>query len=313
MADLIACFHALSQLCPRILCNEPMANHTTFRIGGKADLVAFPQSIQELTHILQWHKQNTPHMPMCILGRGSNVLFADERFSGLVIITTGLQNVTIASKNDDVYTVVADCGVSLTSLAQKCCKHIPPLSGLAFAYGIPGCIGGAIVMNAGAYGGDMSDVAVSVDYYDITSQTTHTLNKEALDFSYRHSIFQDHPDYIVLSATLELPVGNFDAIQAEMKKNMDARRQKQPLELPNAGSIFKRPEGAFVGKLVEDCGLKGYTVGGAQVSPKHAGFIVNTGDATAHDVLALIQHIQKVILETYGISLCCEIKYIQAP
>ena len=165
-------------------------------------------------------------------------------------------------------------------------------------------------MNAGAYGGEMSDILLSVDYFDTVKQTVCTAHKEELALSYRHSVFQDNPHYIVLSATMEMPVGDSAVIQAQMKKNMDSRQEKQPLTLPNAGSVFKRPEGTFVGKMVEECGLKGCTLGGAQVSTKHAGFMVNIGNATCSDVLSLIEHVKKVILTTYGISLVCEIKYI---
>ena len=310
MLDMNTYISALSPLCSRVMIDEPLMHHTTFRIGGKADIIVFPQSLEELTAVLHWHHQNAPALPLCVLGRGSNVLFDDDGYRGLVIVTTDLQQVSITPKDATTYTVIADCGVSLTSLSKMCGRYTPALSGLGFAYGIPGSVGGAVVMNAGAYGGEMSDVVVSVDYYDMTTQTIKTAMGQQLDFAYRHSIFQDNPHYLVLSATLSLPVGDADAIDAEMKNNMKARREKQPLELPNAGSVFKRPEGLFVGKMVQDCGLKGYCIGGAQVSEKHAGFIVNTGGATAKDVLALIEHIKQVIFQAYGVSLICEIKYI---
>jgi len=310
MTDLQTFVSALQNVCPRILPNESMAQHTTFRIGGPACLVAYPQSIRQMTDILTLHHDLMPNLPLCILGRGSNVLFDDEGYSGLVIITTDMQSVSITQDAPNQYTVTAECGASLTALAKMCGGHSPALSGLAFAYGIPGSVGGAVVMNAGAYGGEMADVITSVDYYDTQTQSIHTADKQALHFSYRHSLFEEQPHLVVLSATLSLPVGNFDVIHAEMLKNMEARREKQPLELPNAGSVFKRPEGAFVGKMVQDCGLKGYTIGGAQVSEKHAGFIVNIGGATARDVLSLIDHIKAVIYDTYGISLVCEVRHI---
>ena len=306
-------YDTLSLVCPHILTNEPMKNHTTFHIGGPADYVVFPHNLQELVAVLSWHEQNAPQVPMCILGKGSNVLFDDDGYAGLVIITTQMQQISLSPMSESVYQVKAECGVSLTSLAKLCGKHSPALQGLAFAYGIPGSVGGAVVMNAGAYGGEMSDVVVSVDYFDTRTQTLHTASKEAIDFAYRHSIFQDNPHLVVLSVTLQLPVGDSHSIQAEMTKNLTARQQKQPIDTYNAGSVFKRPEGAYVGQMVEACGLKGYTIGGAQVSPKHAGFIVNTGDATATHVLNLISHIQQVIFDTYHISLVCEIKHIQNP
>ncbi len=310
MAILSQHLSALSRLCPKLLTDEPMKAHTSFHIGGPADIVAFPQNMHEMISVLEWHGQIAPTVPLCVLGRGSNVLFDDEGFRGLVIITTDMQDVTVTPKNENLYTVTASCGTSLTGLAKLCGKHVPALEGLSFACGIPGSVGGAVVMNAGAYGGEMSDVLVSVEYFDTQTQTLRTADKDELSLSYRHSVFQDNPHYIVLSATLEMPVGNGKLIQAEMKKFVEARQDKQPLTIPNAGSVFKRPEGAFVGKMVEECGLKGYTVGGAQVSTKHAGFIVNINQATCADVLSLIQHIKDVILSTYGISLICEVKYI---
>lgn len=302
---------AISKLCSRCYTNVSMKDHTSFRIGGTAQVVVFPQSLEEFISVLHWHEQKKNDLPLCVLGKGSNVLFDDLGFDGMVVITTDMKGISISQPNqDDRYTVTAECGVSLTALARICGGHSPALAGLSFAYGIPGSVGGAVVMNAGAYGGEMSDVLVSVDYFDTQTRTVQTASRQDLELSYRHSIFQDHDGYIVLSATLELPVGDASAIQAEMKKNMASRKEKQPLELPNAGSVFKRPKDAFVGKMIEDCGLKGYTIGGAQISTKHAGFIVNIGDATSADVLSLIEHIQSVILETYGISLVPEIKYI---
>lgn len=303
---------ALQGICPRLLFNEPMSKHTTFRIGGPAALVVYPQDIQQLTHMLALHHDICPTYPLCILGRGSNVLFDDEGYNGLVIITTHMQSVRMTQDTPTSYTVTADCGVLLKTLAKQCCDHTPSLSGLAFAYGIPGTLGGGVVMNAGAYGGEMADVVTSVDYYDPKTQSIHTASKDALDFAYRHSLFEDKPHLVVLSVTLSLPVGEHDVIDAEMKKNMEARREKQPLNFPNAGSVFKRPtqDGCSVGKMVEDCGLKGYTIGGAQVSEKHGGFIVNAGGATAADVRQLIHHIKSVIHSTYGISLVCEIRHI---
>ena len=222
MADLNEYKALLSLLCPRVLTGEPMKNHTTFRIGGDADLVVFPQSMEQLISVLKWHHDNAPALPLCVLGRGSNVLFDDEGYRGLVIITTEMQRISITPQAENTYTVTAECGASLTGLAKTCAKHAPALAGLAFAYGIPGSVGGAVVMNAGAYGGEMSDVVVSVTYFDTVTQTLCTADREQLHFAYRHSLFEENPHYVVLSATLEMPVGNADTIQAEMKAHRTA-------------------------------------------------------------------------------------------
>lgn len=303
---------SLAKLCPHVCYNEPMANHTTFRVGGPAAMVARPKSMDQLVSILDLHRTSATDIPLCVLGNGSNVLFDDEGYRGLVLLTSHIRSVSFASipNTEGAYAVTTDCGTSLTALAGMCIKDGRALRGLAFAYGIPGSVGGAVVMNAGAYGGEMSDVVSSVDYYDPASGTIRTAPREDLAFSYRHSIFSQHPELVVLRAKMLLPTGNAEEISAAMEANMAARKAKQPLELPNAGSVFKRPEGRYVGKMVEDCGLKGYSIGGAQISPKHAGFIVNKGNATARDILALMDHIKDVIRKSYGIDLVCEIRHI---
>lgn len=313
LIDYTLFLDALRELCPSLKLNEPMAGHTTFRVGGVAAMTVTPESIQELYYILTLRKEIAPSLPMCVLGKGSNVLFDDEGYDGLVIFTSELQDASFSKPDDeDFVTVKVECGVSLTVLARQCVADNHSLAGLAFAFGIPGTVGGAVVMNAGAYGGQMSDVVESVEYYNSDLGEICVAPREELHFSYRHSLFTEHPDYVVLSATLRMKQDDREAIISEMSMNMTSRRLKQPLELPNAGSIFKRPEGHFAGKLIEDSGLKGYTIGGAQISEKHAGFIVNLGGATAKDIKALIQHIRHVVKFNYGIELECEIRMISS-
>ncbi len=304
--------HALTAVCSKVLTHEPMAAHTTFRVGGAATLVAVPSTREELLGVLAAHRRVCPNLPLCVLGNGSNVVFADEGFDGLVVLTARVRGVKIADapSSDGRVLVEADCGASLTALADNCMKHTPALTGLAFAYGIPGCIGGAMVMNAGAYGGEMADVTVACDCYDLDNGRLFRLPRDKLNFAYRHSVFTDHPSWVVLGAVLALVPGESERIRAEAESHMAARKEKQPLEYPNAGSVFKRPEGHFAGKLIEDSGLKGYTIGGAQVSEKHAGFIVNRSGATAADIKALVSHIQMTVKEKYRVDLVCEIRFI---
>lgn len=295
---------------------EPMSRHTTFRIGGEAALVAQPRSVAELTEVLRLHRASAGTLPMCILGNGSNVLFSDSGFAGLVILTGQVRSVHFSDTpdTDGRVRVTADGGASLTALADACVRDGRALDGLSFAYGIPGTVGGGVVMNAGAYGGELSDVTVGCTYFDRVTGEVCRLSADRLDFSYRHSVFSDHPSRVVLTVDMTLlPATEPSAvadIRTRMEACMTARRQKQPLEYPSAGSVFKRPEGAFAGKLIEDCGLKGCTVGGAQVSDKHAGFIVNLGHATAADVRTLIEHIQKTVYDACGVRLECEIRMI---
>ena len=299
---------ALTEASVPYLTHEPMSRHTTFRIGGKAALVAQPRSAEELACVLTLYYDYADTVPLWVLGNGSNVLVSDNGMEGLVVLTGGARSVTFSDPVDGRVTVTAECGASLTALSDACVRQGRELDGLAFAYGIPGSVGGALVMNAGAYGGEMSDVVTGCTYFDLTDGKVRGLSKDELDLSYRHSIFTDHPEWIVLSVEMSLAVGNGADIRAKMDTYMASRRDKQPLEYPSAGSVFKRPVGAFAGKLIEDCGLKGYTVGGAQVSPKHAGFIVNMGNATAADVGELVAHIQRTVEERTGYRLECEIR-----
>ena len=298
--------------------NESMAQHTGFRTGGLSSLVIFPRSVEELCFALDTAENEK--VPSYLLGFGSNTLFLDGFFEGAVIITKKMRDVSFENNIEKLHigdktTVRASCGASLTLLAGSCVSILPQdselaLSGLEFAYGIPGSVGGALAMNAGAYGGEMRDVVLSATCYDRKQGKILQLKMEELDLSYRHSIFSDSPELVILELELELTVTERQGVKLLMDKNMNARREKQPLEYPSAGSTFLRPEGRFVGQMTEECGLKGYTVGGAQLSEKHGGFVINRGGATSADILAVIDHIKKTVSEKYGIELVCEIKII---
>ena len=281
--------------------NCPLSKHSSFRIGGAADLALFPHSGNTLCQtlkILQAHE-----VPVLVIGNGSNVVFSDAGYRGAVVFTGKCRNLKI--KDDIVY---ADAGVLLSTLASA--VRDEDLSGLEFAFGIPGTLGGAVYMNAGAYGGSIGDVCIKTEYYNIKTGKRGCLTDGEQDFGYRKSIYQKHPERVILSATLQLKKGNRQEISEQMQTYWNKRRTAQPLDLPNAGSTFKRPEGYFAGKLIEDCGLKGFTVGGAQVSEKHAGFIVNIGGATCEDVKRLVEQIQATVLQQTGVELECEIRFL---
>ena len=232
------------------------------------------------------------------------MLFAFDTFEGALIFTSGISDVSF-----DNNIITASCGVSLTHLADIACKKC--LSGLEFAYGIPALVGGAVYMNAGAYGSCISDVLVSSIAYDFEKRRKVVLNADAHVFDYRKSVYMSNRTLICLGAIFELQEGDNDAIRAKMLENMRSRKDKQPLQYPSAGSYFKRPEGNFAGKLIEDCGLKGFSIGGAQVSQKHAGFIINTGGATASDILELEEKIKGKVMSEYGVMLEREVRLIK--
>lgn len=277
--------------------SEPMKAHTTFKIGGEADLFATVKNIDELRVTVK--ACGECNIPFMILGKGSNLLVSDKGIEGAVILLDGdFKEITV---DGDVITCGA--GVSLSKLCTVALDN--SLSGLEFAYGIPGTVGGAVYMNAGAYGGETKDVCIEAQY--LTENGDLGVYKGAeLDFSYRHSIFETNRN-IILFAKYKLTPDDKEAIKARMDDFMDRRRTKQPLEYPSAGSVFKRPVGAFAGTLIEQCGLKGKTVGGAQVSEKHAGFIVNAGNATCDDVLELVRLVQNTVKAETGYDLKCEI------
>ena len=283
----------------QVLVEEPMSKHTTFRIGGNAD-VFVSTTMEQLPDIVKTAKNN--HVPITIIGNGSNLLVGDKGIRGLVV-SFG-KEAEVLSVEGTKMTIGAGC--LLSKAAAEAARR--GLSGLEFASGIPGSLGGAIVMNAGAYGGEMKDVVVSSMVYTPEGEIKE-LTAEELEFSYRHSCIPEQ-NYIVLSATVQLQPKEERLIREEMADYRNRRIEKQPLEYPSAGSTFKRPEGYFAGKLIQDAGLRGYSVGGAQVSEKHCGFVINKGDASAADVLQLIQDVQDKVYEAFQVKLEPEVKMI---
>ena len=276
-----------------LLVAEPMAKHTSFRIGGPADLLAQPADEAELAALLKVASEHA--VSVTIIGNGSNLLVRDKGIRGLVIKLGNLFSGVEVCGN----TLTFGCGVSLAMASKKAASL--SLSGLEFAVGIPGTIGGAVYMNAGAYDGEMAKVVTKVRVMDEQGKTSELAARE-LDFAYRHTALQNS-GRIVTSVTVSLVPGDDDAIAAKMADFSQRRISKQPLELPSAGSMFKRPPGYFAGTLIDQTGLKGYTVGGAQVSTKHAGFVVNIGGATASDVLQLISDVQSKVFAAHGVHL----------
>lgn len=283
-----------------LLRNEPMSDHTTFRIGGPASFFATVGGNQMALLI---EKAKELDIPCVVIGNGSNLLVSDAGFSGLVLKVAE----TPVRMLDD-QTLEASAGVPLARLAMAAADA--GLTGLEFAHGIPGTVGGAVLMNAGAYDGQISDVLISSFCYDGQQKEFRRLEKEEHTFAYRHSSYMDHPQRIVTSAVFSLQPGDKDEIRAKMSELNARRRAKQPLEYPSAGSTFKRPEGNFAGKLIEDSGLKGYRIGGAQVSEKHAGFVINTGGATCEDVLKLMEYIEEQVYLRFGVHLEREVRVL---
>lgn len=276
-----------------LLLAEPMTKHTSFHIGGPAELMAQPQSEAELQSLLL--KAAEAAVPVTLVGNGSNLLVRDKGIRGLVIkLGSMLRDINVSGN-----VLTFGSGVSLAQASKKAAEL--GLSGMEFAVGIPGSIGGAVYMNAGAYDGEMSKVVKSVRVMDAAGEVSE-LSAGELDFGYRHSALQGSSK-IVTSVTVELAAGDKQAIAEKMADFSNRRITKQPLELPSAGSMFKRPPGYFAGTLIDQTGLKGYTVGGAQVSTKHAGFVVNIGGATAADVLQLISDVQAKVFAAHGVHL----------
>lgn len=280
--------------------NEPMSCHTTFRVGGNCDVMLMPDTREKLIDVRRFCMEN--ELTYYILGNGSNVVFDDAGFDGVVILTTMFNECRLIDENH----IYCDAGVKLSSMCLLALNS--SLTGAEKLYGIPGTVGGAICMNAGAYGGETKMILKTCDYLDDKNQLV-TSDADSLGLGYRHSVFSDN-DYVVLGAVFELTNGNKDEIKAEMDELMQRRRDKQPLEYPSAGSVFKRPEGHFAGALIQQCGFKGNGVGGAVVSEKHAGFIVNKGGATCEDIIELVRKIQASVFETSGVTLECEIKFV---
>lgn len=291
--------------------DEPMKKHTTFRIGGPADYYAEPD-VSQISKLIEIAK--ACDMPVTVIGNGSNLLVGDKGIRGLVIgIGKGLSEIDVteavaqqSTVQGNGHVITAGAGAILAAVAAKAAEA--SLSGLEFASGIPGSVGGAVVMNAGAYGGEIKDVLIDATVLTAEGELK-TVTRDELDLSYRHSIVPEK-GYIVLSARFMLTTKPQDEIKAYMAELRAKRVEKQPLEYPSAGSTFKRPEGYFAGKLIMDAGLRGYSVGDAQVSGKHCGFVVNKGEATAADVLTLIKDVQETVLKQFGVKLEPEVKMI---
>lgn len=281
--------------------NAPMSDYTSFKTGGPAELVIMPNSIEALSALISACRES--EIKPYIIGNGSNILVSDSGLRGVVLrLAKGLSE--LKCLGDGV--IYADAGVSLSKLCAFALSN--NLSGLEFAYGIPGTAGGAAYMNAGAYGGEMKDVLCSVSHINFDGEVG-CFEKENLKLGYRCSAYTDS-NLIITGLTLKLKNGDYDEIKAAMNLNLNKRKSKQPLEYPSAGSTFKRPVGYFAGGLIEQCGLKGYSIGGAEVSEKHAGFIINKGGATTNDILSLIKYVQNKVFTETGVHLETEVKYI---
>ena len=279
----------------------PLRRYCTFRIGGNARYAVFPKKRAELLAAL---RMLMPYKDRVVLiGKGSNVLFSDDGFDGAVIFTTECKEIVRTRAG-----FYADAGASLAVLA--CEARDASLGGLEFAHGIPGTLGGGVLMNAGAYGGELSTVCVASEYFDLRTGEVCRLHGAEHEWGYRKSYYSEHPEAVILGAELVLTPADPEQIRARMQELTEKRKASQPIEYAGAGSTFKRPEGTYAGKLIEDCGLKGMSVGDAQVSQKHAGFIINRGNANANDVKELIGIVQERVRECFGVELECEIRML---
>lgn len=283
-----------------VFLDEPMWKHTTFRVGGNATYFVVPESGEQVKNVIQVCRNY--QIPFYVIGNGSNLLVSDEGYSGVIL--------QICSKMDryemEEGKIKVQAGALLTKVANRVSKE--GYAGMEFAVGIPGTVGGAVAMNAGAYGGEIKDVITSALVLTKEGEVIR-LDKDELNLGYRSSTVIDQ-EYIVLEAEFQLEKGNGEEIKAKCNENTKARMEKQPLEYPSAGSTFKRPEGYFAGKLIMDAGMRGYTVGGAQVSEKHCGFVINKGQATARDVVDVITRVQEKVQNTFGVTLETEVKMI---
>ena len=297
--EIIKCFNDLLGE-EKVRISEPMNRHTTFRIGGPADYFLLPSTAEEVKKILEICKEK--ELPYFILGNGSNLLVSDEGYRGVIIqLYRNYGGITVEGTN-----IRAGAGALLSQIASA--AKNASLTGFEFAGGIPGTLGGAVVMNAGAYGGEMKDVLKEVTVMTEQGEIM-TIPAEKLEMGYRTSLVKK-AGYLVLEAVISLKAGDVEEIKAIMKDLTEKRVSKQPLEYPSAGSTFKRPEGYFAGKLIMDAGLRGYQVGGAQVSEKHCGFVINKGNATAADVCGLMKDVQEKVQEQFGVTLEPEVKFL---
>ncbi|MCR4850243.1 MAG: UDP-N-acetylmuramate dehydrogenase [Lachnospiraceae bacterium] len=295
-------YEYISSLVPTddILTNEPMSAHTTFRVGGEASMLVRISSPDQLLKLIPY--LNDIGEPYYVIGNGSNILVGDKGYNGVILeIGSGMSDIRVEGNR-----IIAGAGALLSSIARAALEN--DLSGLEFASGIPGSIGGGVVMNAGAYGGEIRDVVTEVEVMSVDGQLM-TISNRDMQFGYRTSIIKMRP-FTVLSVTMELTPGDHTAIEDKMKELSARRKEKQPLEYPSAGSTFKRPEGYFAGKLIMDAGMRGYTIGGAAVSEKHCGFIVNKGNATAADVYEVIQEVEERVKERFDVTLEPEIVFL---
>jgi len=283
-----------------VLIDEPMKKHTSFKIGGPVDVFVIPGTIEELANSIKLCKDEG--LNYFVMGNGSNLVIRDKGIRGVVIkISEHLSQIKVEGTK-----IIAEAGALLSAVSKVALKY--SLSGLEFASGIPGSLGGAIAMNAGAYGGEMKDVVTKVLCLDTDGNFIEYENKD-MRFGYRQSRVQDE-NLIVVQVEMKLKEGKYEDIKAYMDELTEKRTSKQPLNLPSAGSVFKRPEGHFAGKLIEDAGLKGLRLGDAQVSEKHSGFIVNVGEATSNDVINLIKVVQKTVSDKFGVKLETEVKIL---
>ena len=287
----------------RIFFNEPMSKHTSIKIGGPAEVFVIASTIEEIKTVINIANKN--NIPLYVTGNGSNLLVKDDGIKGIVL-KPQLTHINIEKTNIDIVKVKAGSGVVLGFLAQELIKN--GLTGFEELSGIPGTIGGAVRMNAGAHGKEIKDIVDTTTYMDLQGNI-HTITNQEQQFEYRSSIFAKQK-YIILETTLKLKYGDKKIIKQKMEQYMAWRKENQPLEYPNAGSTFKRGEDFITAKLIDECGLKGFTIGGAQVSKKHAGFIVNIGNATAQDVLDLIDYVTEQVFEKTGRKIETEIEVI---
>lgn len=283
----------------KILRNEPMAKHTSFKIGGPADFFIKINNIEDIKFVISLCSKN--NIPLTVIGNGTNVLVSDNGIRGIVV-KINFKELKLEEHNENVK-IIAGAGVLLSEISKVCLDN--RLTGFEFANGIPGTIGGAVKMNAGAFGGEMKDIISKTICIDLKGNIKILTNKEQ-QFSYRHSIFSDN-NYIILQTEIVLKKGNIDEIKTKMEQISKTRREKQPINFPSAGSVFKRGENFITAKLIDECGLKGYHIGDAEVSNLHAGFIINKKVATAKDVLKLIDYVKQTVYKKYNVQLELEI------
>ncbi|MBD5530530.1 MAG: UDP-N-acetylmuramate dehydrogenase [Lachnospiraceae bacterium] len=301
ISDMV--LQTLESYVPRenIRLGEPMSRHTTFRIGGEADCFVEIENLEQLTHLQRYLQM--VEQPCLVLGNGSNLLVSDRGYAGVVLhVGPRMQQIQVQEDR-----MIVQAGALMAQVAQAACEH--GLTGLEFASGIPGTMGGGVIMNAGAYGGEISQVVAQVKVVDRQGNVLE-LDNATMEFGYRTSAIKYQP-FTVVEVTLQLAQGERESIRSRMEELAAKRREKQPLEYPSAGSIFKRPEGYFAGELIMKSGLRGYQIGGARVSDKHCGFIVNMGKATCEDVRDLIAHVQERVKDCFGVDLETEVIYVE--